>query len=231
MTFDTPYQPGGTATIVGGNWTGRATTESDTELGRWSEIKIIGKERKAVRIFTAYGVIDNSTAGEKTAYRQQSNILKKQGRDETDPRGTMFRDLGKRIQEVVRQGEEVILMIDANDSLAKPKGRFSMWVGENKLVDIMIQRHGTEEEPATFAGGSTRIDYILMTARIAEYTNELNICLTQSPAVTGTVTHDDALGERHFSDRIIGGRRCNRSLPEQLARRYCPYTRVYSSRH
>jgi hypothetical protein len=60
---------------------------------------------------------------------------------------------------------------------------------------------------------------------------ELNICLTQSPAVTGTVTHDDALGERHFSDRIIGGRRCNRSLLEQLARRYCPYTRVYSSRH
>jgi hypothetical protein len=61
--------------------------------------------------------------------------------------------------------------------------------------------------------------------------SELNICLAQSPAMTGTVTHDDALGERHFSDRIIGGRRCNRSLPEQLARRYCPYTRVYSSRH
>jgi hypothetical protein len=60
---------------------------------------------------------------------------------------------------------------------------------------------------------------------------ELNIYLARSPAVTGTVMHSDALGERHFSDRIIGGRRCTRSLPEQLARRYCPYTRVYSSRH
>jgi hypothetical protein len=53
---------------------------------------------------------------------------------------------------------------------------------------------------------------------------ELNICLARSQAVTGTVTHSNAMSERHFSDRIIGGRRCNRSLPEQLARRYCPYT-------
>jgi hypothetical protein len=49
-----------------------------------------------------------------------------------------------------------------------------------------------------------------------------NICLTQNPAVTGTVTHSDAMSERHFSDRIIGGRRCNCSLLEELARRYCP---------
>jgi hypothetical protein len=49
--------------------------------------------------------------------------------------------------------------------------------------------------------------------------------------VTGTVTHSDALGERHFSDRLIGGVWCNRPLLEELARRYCPYTRVYSSRH
>jgi hypothetical protein len=64
-----------------------------------------------------------------------------------------------------------------------------------------------------------------------QFCSELNICLARSPAMTGTVMHSDALGECHFSDRIIGGRRCNRSLPQDLARRYCPYTRVYSSRH
>jgi hypothetical protein len=36
---------------------------------------------------------------------------------------------------------------------------------------------------------------------------ELIICLARSPAVTGIFTHSNTLGERHFSDRIIGGKR------------------------
>jgi hypothetical protein len=33
----------------------------------------------------------------------------------------------------------------------------------------MVQHHGTENEPATFIGGSKRIDYILMTEKLTEY--------------------------------------------------------------
>jgi hypothetical protein len=48
-------------------------------------------------------------------------------------------------------------------------GKFSKWVYRIGLCDIMVQRHGTENEPATFIGGSKRIDYILMTEKLTEY--------------------------------------------------------------
>jgi hypothetical protein len=72
-TFDTPYQPGGTMTIVRGKWAGRATPEgNDDGMGRWSEVRIAGKGGRAVRIITAYRVCNNNIAAAmtKTAFRQ-----------------------------------------------------------------------------------------------------------------------------------------------------------------
>jgi hypothetical protein len=63
----------------------------------------------------------------------------------------MFKDLGVRIKTLTRQREEIILMIDANHSLSDPRSKFSGWTNENKLVDILVQQHGTEDEPATYA--------------------------------------------------------------------------------
>jgi hypothetical protein len=173
--FDTPYQPGGTATIVGGAWAGRATTANDSELGRWSEVRLEGKANKVVRIITAYGVIERNTSGEKTVYAQQRKILERQGALNPEPRSEMFKDLGTRIKTLTRQGEEIILLIDANDSLSDPRSKFTGWTNENKLVNIMVQKHGTENEPATYAGGSKRIDYILTPPKIAEFVEAAGI--------------------------------------------------------
>jgi hypothetical protein len=173
--FETPYQPGGTATIVGGAWAGRATTANDSELGRWSEIRLEGKANKAVSIITAYGVIEKNTSGEKTVYAQQRKILERQGIHNPEPRSAMFKDLGARIKTLIGQGEEIILLIDTNDSLSDPRSKFTGWTNENKLVDILVQQHGSEDEPATYAGGSKRIDYILMTPKISEFVEAAGI--------------------------------------------------------
>jgi hypothetical protein len=173
--FDTPYQLGGTATIVGRDWAGRATIANDSELGRWSEIRLEGKANKAVSIIMAYGVIEKNTSGKKTVYAQQRKILERQGIQNPEPRSAMFRDLGARIKTLTRQGEEIILMINANDSLSDPRSKFTGWTNENKLVDILVQQHGMVDEPATHAGGSKRIDYILTTPKIAEFVEATGI--------------------------------------------------------
>jgi hypothetical protein len=51
--FDSPYQPGGTMTVVGSPWASRTKTASDnTGLGRWTESEITGKNGRAVVILT-----------------------------------------------------------------------------------------------------------------------------------------------------------------------------------
>jgi hypothetical protein len=150
----------------------------------------------------------------------------------------------------IRQDHEETIALSGTVSNAEALAKFSVEYEGNDHVPQQVKEAGKATqgpmEPRNLQGHEENLE-ISGTAPNAEalakfyfeqesdsqplLQGELNICLTQSPAVTGTVTHDDALGERHFSDRIIGGRRCNRSLPEQLARRYCPYTRVYSSRH
>jgi hypothetical protein len=87
----------------------------------------------------------------------------------------MFKDLGARIKKLIGQGEEIILMIDANESLSDSRSKFTGWTNANKLVDILVQQHGTEGEPATYAGGSKRIDYIMMTPKIAEFVEAAGI--------------------------------------------------------
>jgi hypothetical protein len=171
-TYETPYQPGGTATVVGGNWAGRTTSHCDNSgMGRWSELRMTGKDNTAIRFITAYRVVESSfaRAGPTTAFSQQYSIMEDKGIINPDPRAAVLQDLGKHIELAIEQGDEVCLMIDANESMCDQGGKFSKWVYRIGLCDIMVQRHGTENEPATFIGGSKRIDYILMTEKLTEY--------------------------------------------------------------
>eukprot|EP00957_Ditylum_brightwellii_P015093 1138408-Ditylum_brightwellii.AAC.1 len=74
------YQPGGTMTIVGRRHMGRVLEASkDKEgLGRWSWIKLEGKE-KNLYVVTAYRVQQESSNGTSTAYTQQRKLLQKKG--------------------------------------------------------------------------------------------------------------------------------------------------------
>jgi exonuclease III len=172
VTFETPFQPGGTATLVRGEWAGRTRIHADTSgMGRWSEIEILGKDNTAVRIVTAYRVCSNSTKtpGTMSARYQQTEVMKTQGIRNPDPRAKVLEDLGNRITELKTSGEEVILMMDANDTTQKANSDLSRWAEKVDLVDPHIQRHGSIDEPATHERGSDRIDYIFMTEKISEY--------------------------------------------------------------
>ncbi len=55
-SYDSPYQPGGTATLLTGNWTGRKmiTGSNETLDGRWSYVTIQGKENTKLTMITGY---------------------------------------------------------------------------------------------------------------------------------------------------------------------------------
>ena len=72
------YLPGGTATLITGNLTGRIVNlGSDQSMGRWSYARLRGHNGNHIFIITAYMVCKTSisTTGPTTAFRQQANIL------------------------------------------------------------------------------------------------------------------------------------------------------------
>jgi hypothetical protein len=173
------YQPGGVAMITGFPWSSRSKISCDPSgLGRWTESEISGRNNRKIVVISAYMVCKDSIerSGPNTAYTQQWRILKeKNPLDNPDPRKIAFEDLKERINEIKQCGNEVIVMLDANDTLQNTRLAFTKWTSEVNLVDPLIQRHGTDSEPPTYARGSKRIDYILVSERLSEYVTSCGI--------------------------------------------------------
>jgi len=91
------FQVGGTATIVNGRWTGRATAKYTDPLGRWSSITIAGKNRK-VTFITAYQCCNGGKdQGPYTWYKQLWERHKRDGVKNPKPRKLFLADLEKYI--------------------------------------------------------------------------------------------------------------------------------------
>jgi hypothetical protein len=81
----------------------------------------------------------------------------------------MLADLEKRIKQIKAWGEELIVMIDANEGLQSSRGELTKWIQNVRLADVMVQRHGTEGEPETHINGKERIDFILATPAVTDF--------------------------------------------------------------
>ena len=165
--------------IVGNAWYGRSKVGCDpSSMGRWTSCTISGKQARQVTIITAYNVCNASitTCGPMTAYSQQYHILKRTfpGRD-PDPRAAFWRDLSSFITTLRTTGHEIVLMIDANDTLQKHNSKLTKWVRDSGLLDVHMHYHGTDDEPATHSRGTNRIDYIFTSPTITEYVEHCGI--------------------------------------------------------
>lgn len=176
---DNKQLPGGTTTIVTAPWALQTTTKAEENyLGRWTEATISGRDNTRVTIIAAYRVCKNSirTCRPQTAFAQQWHLLHKLGgkTHSIDPREEILADLQTRIQNSKDDGHEIILLMDANESLQVPNCRLSKWVRSNTLVDIHVMKHGTKDD---FARGINPkcIDYILTTPSKAEYVTAAGI--------------------------------------------------------
>ena len=161
-------------------WASRCKTSRDANLGRWTETTINGKRDRKVTILTVYVVCHQSeteiNTKKTTAYTQQWHLLKRKfpGRN-IDARKITMSDLKERIIELKRIGHEIIVLVDANDSLQQLNSELTSWVTDLDLIDVITDKHGTEDEPATYARGSQRIDYIFTTNKINEYVYKCGI--------------------------------------------------------
>jgi hypothetical protein len=86
--YDSIYQPGGTATILNGNWNGNVidSGQDSSGDGRWSHYTMQGKSQSKVTFITGYRVCQQgSRKGQKTAFAQQWSRQRTRMQEKTQP--------------------------------------------------------------------------------------------------------------------------------------------------
>jgi exonuclease III len=147
-------------------------------MGRWSTTTLLGSQNQKLTVISAYQVykapfnqIQNQSSQKKkllAAITQQQAMM-----DMLDPGSSMhprtkFRlDLLKLVQDLKQESHEIILMGDFNEEYGSDSTGLSHIASTCSLVDVLHQRLGSSNF-ATYARGSTRIDYVLMSRKPAE---------------------------------------------------------------
>ena len=173
------HQPGGVATIVTGKLTGRIKKRYSDKLGRWSGYTICGKE-KELTILTAYQVCKSTNPGSNTAAEQQKTklLLREQGKtrkkSQLDPRKAFTNDLDEFLKDVKKENHEIMIMMDANESIHEKASKLRNIMAKHQLTDVhrMLNETGNEEDWRTYNRGTKKIDYIFGTPGVLDWTTK-----------------------------------------------------------
>ena len=162
-------QYGGTAVIAVDEAAHRikATGCDSTGLGRWSWILFEGRSNHLTRIISAYVPCRSTDDRRHTVYNQQKRYFWKRGIQQC-PRRLMHQHLTHQIKTWQNQGEQIVLMIDMNENLARMGPFQTMLKYECQLVDPIRERYQKKDQqlPATSLTGSKPIDSIFVSASL-----------------------------------------------------------------
>lgn len=135
------YKPGGTMLMAQGNLVGRIKERGSDSLGRWTWMKLIGKNKKLITIISAYQVCMRPTnITGTTAYHQQESLLRQRGIKKANPRKYFQRDLQELIRLCKTRNESIILMGDFNEPMNE-RSSMARIAATHQLVDILFQRN------------------------------------------------------------------------------------------
>jgi endonuclease/exonuclease/phosphatase (EEP) superfamily protein YafD len=168
------YKPGGTMSSALGNTVSRVITTGTDDLGRWSYMKLSGKDGKVLTIITAYQVCRKNTTAVNndscTAHSQQQSLLIQQNKANPSPVKHFRLDLEKFMQQCHSQQELLLLFGDFNEVFGPDSAGLAKMARKFDLINVMHQTHPVPD-PATYARGKTRIDYILASEPVFQAVN------------------------------------------------------------
>jgi hypothetical protein len=165
-------QYGGTCTGVTGKWSGRILDQGmDSHgLGRWSYVRIHGKNGREVLIATVYQACKAhyDSIGPNTAYAQQWHLLRQSGDTKPNPRKRFITDLDAFLAPHHAAGTEILLMGDFNETLGDSLQGLDSIINKYNLLDLLPYHHGMDGEVETYSRGTKRLDYAFGTQELAE---------------------------------------------------------------
>jgi hypothetical protein len=165
---DSDYQPGGVYCGIHGNWTGRIIEriKDSTGLGRWAGFRLECKHQKHLIIVAIYRPTPSHDKGDNTCYSQQWRLLRNKATTNINPkpRDQLIKDLTSQIRTWQHENNEIIIGIDANESLDTPKSAILKLLQDTSLTSLNKAAYA----PITYARGKSCIDFLLGTPNIAK---------------------------------------------------------------
>jgi hypothetical protein len=199
----------------------------ESGLGRWVWQRLQGKGGVALRMVTAYCPVRSSYPG--SVWTQHKNHFDETNRD-GDPRDLFVKDICTAAETWMKQGDQVILMMDANTDVTK--GKLVTALQDIGLSELITNRHGSAA-PATYQRGSVPIDGVFVSSSLLQcqcgYTQGVSDHLSLWVDIPYTV----ALGHEPFKYAKLGARRLTCQDPRVVARyneilaKHCEENKVF----
>ena len=130
-------------------------------------MRLRGRRGRRTTIVVCYRVVQGNGAGlgDSIAFVQQETVLREQGHHNPNPRQHVLSALERFILERHEASEEIILAMDANETIDTSKSQLKSLMMTTGLVDAMSIRH--KDPPRTCIKGTRRIDYIFISPTLA----------------------------------------------------------------
>ena len=119
-SFDSPYQPGGTCSILVNKLVGHYhSSATDSILGRWNIINLNISGGRVLSVICCYQTCHSnlSQAGPKTFFMQQWSLLRDKNIANPKPRDRFYKDLDKILTDLRLKNHSIILAGDFNETI------------------------------------------------------------------------------------------------------------------
>jgi hypothetical protein len=141
-------------------------------LGRWSFMRIASRKASLI-IITAYRPC--TSTGPSTVWMQRWSLLREAGERTPDPIKSFYQDLESTLLDWKNKNYEILLMIDANETVGEKPGGITMILGKVGLIDLTTSKHPHGIPPHTYSRGSKKIDYMFGSIRVKEFCSRAGI--------------------------------------------------------
>ena len=167
LQWPTNYQPGGTAVSVRNQWATRLLDKGSDDLGRWSWLTLAGRGNMKITYISGYRVCEGAAVSitARTSRSQQEWMQADRGVAPSNLRDKFISDLSVFIGALKLKGQDIILMMDANEASGQGSG-VDRLMTKCGLVDAHTLSADPSPHPATYQRGSKKIDFILITPSI-----------------------------------------------------------------
>jgi hypothetical protein len=173
----TKWKPGSTLMVVLLTWAPYVIKKSKDELGRWCSVILQLKDDRQITFYSFYNCCKTriEQAGIHTIYAQQLHVLRQRGDTSPDPRLQAIHDLGNELAIHRQQRRALCIVGDYNEDIGHEPALFTSLCGTCSLVDIMDSLHPDQSSVSSYACGSTRLDYILVTPDLLSYVDSAGL--------------------------------------------------------
>ena len=153
----------GTAIIARGKMVHACYGCEADPLGRWTTMTFRGRGGHNLHTISAYRPQANKNPY--GVYQQLLQHNTDQGIQE-DPIHTYDKQLSSYLSSLIQKGDQVILMVDANENITRNNTGFSNNMEAIGLYEAILSRHASLAPPPTRTPGRTPIDAIYCTSSI-----------------------------------------------------------------